>query len=171
MTDIKNIILRDFHALRWEEPVIMEKGVPGERGVLVPQAEKEVVDLVGDGVSVLGKMRRRKPPAIPEIAQSRLVRHYIRITSENLGSDNSLKISDGTCTTKYNPKIQEHLASRHPGCTEVHPLQDESTMQGIFQIMYEFEGILKAVSGLDKFSFQPGGGAHAVCSNSSVIRA
>jgi glycine dehydrogenase subunit 2 len=169
--DIQNVQLRDFHALRWEEPVIMEKSVPGERGVLVPAAEEAVVKEVGDGVSVLGDLKRKKAPALPEIAQSRLVRHYIRITAQNLGSDNALKISDGTCTTKYNPKVQEHLASRHPGCLEVHPLQDESTMQGVLQIMYEFESILKAISGLDKFSFQPGGGAHAVNSNASIIRA
>ena len=171
MTEIKDIQLRDFHALRWEEPVIMEKGVPGERGVLVPKAEAAVVELVGDGVSVLGDLKRKAPLAIPEIAQSRLVRHYIRITSENLGSDNALKISDGTCTTKYNPKVQEHLASRHPGCMEVHPLQDPDTMQGILEVFYGMEQFLKAISGLDKFSFQPGGGAHAVNSNSSVIRA
>lgn len=105
------------------------------------------------------------------MAQSRLVRHYIRITAENLGSDNVLKLTDGTCTNKYNPKVQEHVAAHHPGCTEVHPLQDESIMQGVFQIMHEMESILKSVSGLDKFSFQPGDGAHAVNSNASVIRA
>ncbi len=171
MTNIKDIQLRDFHALRWEEPVIMEKGVPGERGVLVPKAEQSIVDLVGNGVSVLGSLKRKSPPALPELAQPRLVRHYIRITAENLGSDNALKLTDGTCTMKYNPKVQEHLAARHPGITEVHPLQDVDTMQGILEIFAKTEEYFKAISGLDRFSFQPGGGAHAVNSNSSVIRA
>lgn len=171
MTAIKDIRLRDFHALRWDEPLLMEKSVPGERGVLVPQAEEGIRDLVGDGVSVLGDLARKTLPALPEIAQSLLIRHYTRITAQNLGSDNSLKISDGTCTTKYNPKVQEHLAARHPGFTEVHPLQDPDTMQGILEICYRTEQFLKEVSGLDRFSFQPGGGAHAVCSNASIIRA
>ncbi len=128
MTNIKDIQLRDFHALRWEEPVIMEKGVPGERGVLVPKAES-IVDLVGNGVSVLGSLKKEIASRTAELAQPRLVRHYIRITAENLGSDNALKLTDGTCTMKYNPKVQEHLAARHPGITEVHPLQDVDTMR------------------------------------------
>lgn len=171
MTKIKDIKIRDFHALRWDEPVIMEMSVPGERGVLVPKAEETVQQLVGDGVSVLGALKRKVAPAIPEVAQSILVRHYNRITAQNLGSDNSLKISDGTCTTKYNPKVQEHLAVKHPGITEVHPLQDIDTLQGALEICYKTEQYLKEISGLDKFSFQPGGGAHAVNSNASVIRA
>lgn len=171
MTANKEIKLRDFHALRWEEPVIMEKGTPGARGVLVPQAEAEIVEMVGDGLGQLGKLRRKTPPAIPEISQPQLTRHYIRITAENLGSDNALKISDGTCTNKYNPKVQEHLAAKHPGLNEVHPLQAPETMQGILQIIYGMEVFLKEISGMDKFSFQPGGGAHAVNANASVIRA
>lgn len=171
MTKISDIKLRDFHALRWEEPVIMEMGTPGERGVLPPVAEPAIWDEIGDGLSVLGAMKRRKAPAIPELGQQQLCHHYYHITAENLGSDNSLKISDGTCTTKYNPKVQEHLAARHAGMTEVHPLQDPDTMQGILEICYRTEGFLKELSGMDKFSFQPGGGAHAVCSNASVVRA
>ena len=171
MTANKEIKLRDFHALRWEEPVIMEKGVPGQRGVLVPQAEKEIAEMVGDGLGQLAGLRRKNPPAIPEISQPQLTRHYMRITAENLGSDNALKISDGTCTNKYNPKVQEHIASRHPGLTEVHPLQAPETIQGLLEIIYGMEVFLKEVSGLDKFSFQPGGGAHAVNANASVIRA
>ena len=170
MKAIKDIKLRDFHALRWEEPVIMEMSTPGERGVLVPQTEEQIVNVV-EGTAALGSLRRKEAPAIPEISQVRLVRHYERITAENLGSDNSLKISDGTCTQKYNPKFQEHVFAHNPGFTEVHPLQDESTMQGVLELMYKTEQYLKAISGLDKFTFQPGGGAHAVMSNASVIRA
>ena len=59
MTKIKDIKIRDFHALRWDEPVIMEMNVPGERGVLVPKAEETVQQLVGDGVSVLGALKRK----------------------------------------------------------------------------------------------------------------
>lgn len=171
MKDIKDIKLRDFHALRWDEPILMEKSTPGQRGILVPETEEAIEKVVGDGISVLGSLKRKNPPALPEISQPLLVRHYIRITAENLGSDNALKISDGTCTTKYNPKVQEHLASKHPGILEVHPLQDIDTLQGVLEIFYKMEQILKEVSGLDKFSFQPGGGAHAINSNASVIRA
>lgn len=171
MKDIKDIKLRDFHALRWDEPILMEKTVPNERGVLVPKIEDAIEELIGDGVSVLKSLKRKEPAKLPEIAQPQLTRHYMRITAQNLGSDNALKLTDGTCTQKYNPKVQEHISARHPGVVEVHPLQNEDTIQGILEIYYKMEQVLKEVSGLDKFSFQPGGGAHAVNSNASVIRA
>ena len=63
---------------------------------------------------------------------------------------------------KYSPKVQEHMAARHPGITEIHPAQDPDTMQGVLEIYYKLEGFLKEISGLDAFSLQPGGGAHGV---------
>ena len=149
----------------------MEKSTPGHRGVLIPLVEKEIEEIVGDGLTQFGELCRKLPPALPEISQPQLTRHYIRVTAQNLGSDNALKLTDGTCTNKYNPKVQEHVAARHPGLTEVHPLQEPETMQGILEFVYETEHFMKEISGMDKFSFQPGGGAHAVNSNASVIRA
>jgi len=166
-------LLRDnYHQARWDEPIIFEMSVPGERGVLVPMASEEIASQVGDGASAIpASLRRKKAPALPEVNQMRVNRHYYHLSQETLGTDVTLGISEGTCTMKYSPKVQEHMASRHPGIVEVHPHQDPETMQGLLEIYYKVEQFLKEVSGMDAFSLQPGGGAHAVYTNASIIRA
>ena len=79
----------------------------------------------------------------------RVNRHYMRLSQETLGTDVNIDISQGTCTMKYSPKIQEHVATRNPGMAEIHPLQDESTIQGILHVYYQFEQFLKEISGMD----------------------
>ena len=113
---------------------------------------------------------RRRPPALPEISQNRVLRHYMRLSQENLGADLNIDVGQGTCTMKYSPKVNDQLA-RLPGMAELHPLQPEETVQGILEIMYRFEGFLKAISGLDAFSLQPGAGSAAIYANASIIRA
>lgn len=168
----KQTLLRKFHQARWDEQIIFEMSVPGERGVLVPQAEEAIRAEVGDGVSLIpGDLRRKEPAALPEVNQMRVLRHYLHLSQETLGTDLNIDISQGTCTMKYSPKVQEHIASRNPGISEVHPLQAPETLQGILEMYYKFEGFLKEISGLDYFSFQPGGGAHGVFTNASIIRA
>ncbi|MBI9083443.1 MAG: aminomethyl-transferring glycine dehydrogenase subunit GcvPB [Desulfobacterales bacterium] len=164
--------VRRFHQARWDEEIIYELSVPGQRGVLVPQAEKEIVDAVGDGVSVIPEaLRRSTPPALPEVSQPRIVRHYARLSQETLGVDVTPDISMATCTMKYSPKVQEHIAARHPGLIHVHPLQPEETLQGLLEIFYQLEKFFCEISGLDHFSFQPGGGAHAIFTNAAIMRA
>ena len=142
----KNTLLRKFHQARWDEQIIFEMSVPGERGVLVPRAEEGIRDEVGDGVSVIpDNLRRKEPAALPEINQMRVVRHFMHLSQETLGTDLNIDISQGTCTMKYSPKVQEHIASRDPGITEVHPLQDPDTLQGILEMYYKFEGFLKEI--------------------------
>jgi len=167
----KNTLLRKFHQARWDEEIILEMSVPGERGILVPRAEEGIRAEIGEGVSVLGNLRRKVPPALPEVNQMRINRHYMRLSQETLGTDVNIDISQGTCTMKYSPKFQEHLAARHPGMTEIHPLQDEDTIQGILEMYYKLEQFLKEISGMDYFCFQPGGGAHGVFTNVSIVRA
>lgn len=168
---MENITLRDFHQARWNEPVIMEMSTEGERGILVPLAEKEIKAKVGDGVSVLGNIKRKSQLALPEVNQPLVNRHYIRLSQENQGADNSLGISQGTCTLKYSPKVQEHTVARHPGLVGVHPLQAEESMQGILNIYYETEQIMKEIGGMDRVSFLPASGGHAIYSNAQIISA
>ena len=163
--------LRRFHQARWDEPIIFELSQPGQRGILVPQVEDEIKQVVGDVLSTLPDgMRRKQPPALPEIAQPQVVRHYVRLSQENLGVDLNADIGQGTCTMKYSPKVNEQLA-RMPQMADLHPLQEKETVQGILEIMYRFEQILKEISGLDAFSFQPGAGSQAIYANASIIRA
>lgn len=168
----KDTLLRKFHQARWDEQIIFEMSVPGERGVLVPKAQAAVEAEVGDGVSAIPEaLRRKSAPALPEVNQMRVNRHYMHLSQETLGTDVNIDISQGTCTMKYSPKVQEHLAARNPNITEIHPLQDPETLQGVLEVYYKLEQFLKEISGLDAFSLQPGGGAHAVFTNASVIRA
>ena len=168
----KHTLLRKFHQARWDEDMIFEMSVPGERGVLVPGAEEGIRAEVGEGISAIpDDLRRKKPPALPEVNQLRVVRHFTRLSQETMGVDVTADMSMATCTMKYSPKVQEHVAARHPGMTEVHPLQDEDTIQGILEMYFKLEQFLKEISGLDHFCFQPGGGAQAIFTNACIVRA
>ncbi|MCK5617113.1 aminotransferase class V-fold PLP-dependent enzyme, partial [Candidatus Pacearchaeota archaeon] len=173
MEDItkKRSRIRRFHQAKWDEPIIFELSQEGERGILLPEFEDEVKKEVGDIFQTIPKnMQRKKLPKLPEMSQSRVLRHFIRLSQETLGTDLNIDVGQGTCTMKYSPKINELLA-RMPQMTALHPLQDEETVQGILEVMYKFKQILKEISGLDEFSLQPGAGSQAIYTNASIIRA
>jgi glycine dehydrogenase subunit 2 len=86
-----------------------------------------------------------------------------------MGMETGVDIGEGTCTMKYSPKVNEALV-RLPQVTELHPLQNEETLQGLLEILYRLEGFLKEISGMDAFSFQPGGGSHATYTNACLVR-
>jgi len=163
--------LRRFHQARWDEPIIFELSREGQRGILVPEVEEEIKDQVGDVLATLPEtMRRKKAPHLPELSQPQVLRHYLRLSQENLGADLNIEIGQGTCTMKYSPKINDQLAGQ-PKLAELHPLQDEDTVQGILEIMYRFEGMLKEISGMDRFTLQPAAGSAAIYTNVSIMRA
>lgn len=166
-----NSKVRNFHQAKWDEPIVFELTTKGERGILIPEVEREIEEMVGDGTSVLPEnMVRREPPALPEISQMRVLKHYLRLSQQCLGADVNVDIGQGTCTMKYSPKVNEVL-SRSPQVTELHPLQDESTVQGALEIMYKLGMFLKEISGMDAFTFQPGGGSSAILAMASIIQA
>jgi glycine dehydrogenase subunit 2 len=163
--------LRRFHQARWDEPVLFELSRPGQRALLVPEPEPGIRAVTGDVLATLpAGMRRQEPPHLPELSQPQVVRHYFRLSQENLGTDLNIDVGQGTCTMKYSPKVHEQLV-RMPEMTGLHPLQDESTVQGILEIFYRFEQILKAISGMERFSMQPGAGSAAIYTAASMIRA
>jgi glycine dehydrogenase subunit 2 len=162
---------RNFQQAKWDEPIIFELTNKGERGILVPQAEEEIEAKVGDGISAIPtNMCRKTPPALPELGQMQVLKHYLRLSQENLGADLNVDIGQGTCTMKYNPKINEQIAS-NPKVTELHPFQSEETVQGILEILYEMDLFLRQISGLDAFSLQPGSGSQAILAMASVMQA
>ena len=175
-TEVKNMRiqkpgLRRFHQARWDEPIIFELSVPGQRGVLVPELEDGIRETAGNVLDDLPqKMRRNNPPHLPELSQPQVLRHYIRLSQENLGTDVNIDVGQGTCTMKYSPKINDQLA-RAPKMIDLHPLQDEETVQGALEIFYRFEQILKEISGMDRFSLQPGAGSAGIYTNAAIIRA
>ncbi len=162
---------RNFHQAKWDEPVIYELSNEGERGILFPEIEQEIENIIGDGLSKLPEsMIRQKPPNLPEISQMRVLKHYLRLSQQTLGADFNVDIGQGTCTMKYSPKINEKLASSHK-LIALHPAQDEDTVQGILEIIHKLDLFLREISGLDKFTFQPGGGSQAILAMASIIYA
>jgi glycine dehydrogenase subunit 2 len=163
--------LRRFHQARWDEPIVFELSCEGQRGVLPPPVEPGIRREVGDVLAELPPgLRRTQPPALPEISQPQVLRHYDRLSQENLGADLNIDVGQGTCTMKYSPKVNDQLA-RSPRMADLHPLQDEGTVQGILEIMYRFEQILKEISGMYRFSLQPAAGSAAIYTNVAIIRA
>ena len=165
----KNKRLRDFHQAKWDEEIIFELHTPGERGIFIPEVENGIEAEVGDGISAIPEnMKRKKPPALPELSQMRVLKHFLRLSQHTLGGDLNIDIGQGTCTVKYNPKINETL-SLSPKATEIHPYQDESTLQGSLEIMYKLDLFLRGISGLDRFSFQPSSGSAAILAMASIV--
>ncbi len=163
--------LRRFHQARWDEPIIFELSREGQRGILVPEVEPGMRAVTGDVLATLPSwLRREQPAALPELAQPQVLRHFVRLSQENLGADLNIDVGQGTCTMKYSPKVNDQLA-RMPTMADLHPLQDEATVQGILEILYRFEQILKEISGMDRFSLQPRAGSAGIYANASIIRA
>jgi glycine cleavage system P protein (glycine dehydrogenase) subunit 2 len=156
-----------YHAAVWDEPVVMTMGHPGRRGLIVPRAGKKVEKAVGSAARLIPpSMRRRERPSLPEMSEPEVRRHYLHLAQETLGM---MGISlFGTCTMKYNAPVNEAVAAR---LAEVHPYQDEDTLQGVLQIVFGFDQILRELSGMDQFIFQPGGGADAAYTHCCVTRA
>ncbi|MGD2200141.1 MAG: aminomethyl-transferring glycine dehydrogenase subunit GcvPB [Candidatus Bathyarchaeota archaeon] len=161
--------LRPYHAPAWSEPIIHELGRRGERGIRIPRVEKGIDEAVGGVEELLpGKMVRRDPPALPELSQPHVLRHYLRLSQMTLGMELDIDLGVGTCTMKYSPKVNEGLAAM---IADVHPLQDEGTMQGLLEIVHRFGDVfLREVSGMDAFSFQPAGGSAAAYTNACIMR-
>jgi glycine dehydrogenase subunit 2 len=163
--------VRRFHQARWDEPVIFELSNPGARGILIPEVGEVVAESAGDVLAGIPEpLRRSAAPRLPEMSQVHVLRHYLRLSQETLGADLNIDVGQGTCTMKHSPKVNEQLA-RLPEISELHPLQDEETVQGILEIYYRFEQILREISGMERFTFQPGAGSQAIYTNASIIRA
>ncbi len=108
--------------------------------------------------AVPDKFLRRNLTNLPEVSELQIVRHYTGLSKRNIGVDSSF-YPLGSCTMKYNPKVNEDIAAL-PGFTRIHPFENEEDVQGALKVMYEFEYMLKALSGMDALTLQPAAGAH-----------
>lgn len=164
-------VRENFHQAKWDEELIFELHKPGERGIIVAPVEKGIAAEVGDGLSALpAHMVRQAPPALPEVGQMRVAKHFMRLSQETLGGDFNIDIGQGTCTMKYNPKINDVLAA-NPRMSRLHPLQDARTVQGALQVLHELDLTMREISGMDRFSFQPASGSAAILNMVSIIQA
>jgi len=112
---------------------------------------------------------RKIPAALPEVSQVDLMRHYTGLSRRNFGVDSGF-YPLGSCTMKYNPKVNEDVC-RYPGFSLIHPLQHEETVQGALELLYEMDQYLAEISGMDAVTMQPVAGAHGELTGLKLIRA
>jgi glycine dehydrogenase subunit 2 len=115
------------------------------------------------------KFLRENPPRLPEVSEVQLVRHFTRLSQRNFCVDTHF-YPLGSCTMKYNPKVNERVASLD-GFAHLHPYQPEEDAQGILQLMWEMEQFLKEICGMSRFSLQPSAGAHGELLGMMLVRA
>jgi glycine dehydrogenase subunit 2 len=159
-----------FKQATWEEPLIFELGHKCYRGYVVPEVEDTIRQQVGNVDNLLPEETRRQQPAmLPEISEVEVVRHFTRLSQMNYGVDLGI-YPLGSCTMKYNPKINDALATL-PSLTHVHPYQDENTVQGVLQILYTLGRWLAEITGTHEVSLQPSAGAHGEFLGTLIMRA
>lgn len=159
-----------FHQAAWDEPLILTIGREGRRGVIPPQSGSGISSVVGDVLATIPpSLRRSEPPQLPELSQPEVLRHYSRLSQMVMANNVAVSLGLGTTTMKYNPPIHESLV-RSPKLAEVHPFQDEETVQGILEVMFELGEQLKAISGMHKFTLQPGGGSQGIFINALMMK-
>ena len=113
-------------------------------------------------------LKRIEPAKLPQVSELDVVRHYTKLSTMAFGVDNGF-YPLGSCTMKYNPKVNEVVASLD-GFTSMHPLQDVSTVQGCLEVMYDLLGKLSAITGMDWGTLQPCAGAHGEYTGLKIIR-
>jgi len=148
-----------FKQATWEEQVIFKLGKKGRSGHAVPEAEEEVQSAVGNVNDLFPEnMRRIGKLGLPELSEVEVARHFMRLSEMNYGIDSGL-YPLGSCTMKYNPRINEVLAGLTTLST-IHPYQDDSTVQGILEILYKLERWLGEITGTYEVCLHPAAGAH-----------
>lgn len=147
-------------------PLIFEISKPGRIGYSLPEIDVPETDI--DRLLPEDYIRTEEPE-LPEVSELDIIRHYTALSKRNHGVDSGF-YPLGSCTMKYNPKINEDVA-RLPGFAHIHPLQDESSVQGALELMYDLMGHLKEITGMDEVTLQPAAGAHGEWTGLMLIRA
>jgi glycine dehydrogenase subunit 2 len=141
--------------------LIFERSVPGRHCTILPQCDVPVVNL--------GEQARTTKLHLPEVSENDISRHYTELAKETHGvNDGAYPL--GSCTMKYNPKINE-ATSALPGFANIHPLQPEETVQGCLEVLHTSEKLLTAITGMDAMTFQPAAGAHGEFTGLLLIKA
>jgi glycine dehydrogenase subunit 2 len=143
------------------EPLIFEKSVPGRKGYAFPKLDVPEQPLF--------PVELREDLDLPEVSELDVVRHYTRLSQMNFSIDTHF-YPLGSCTMKYNPKINDELASL-AGFSEIHPFQPEHHVQGALELMYSLQEILGEITGMDAVSLQPAAGAHGELAGLLMVRA
>jgi glycine dehydrogenase subunit 2 len=151
--------------LSFESALIFEQGAPERSGVSLDSADFPSVD----ANEAFGAMARRRPARLPEVSEPEVVRHYVRLSQQNFAIDTGM-YPLGSCTMKYNPKVNE-WACRLPGFSKLHPYLPDSLVQGALELMWRLEQGLAEVCGMDRVSLHPAAGAQGELAGLMMIRA
>jgi len=150
------------HGLQHEEPLVFERVHEEPVSIHLPGVE-------GDLPDDLTSFSRREVAGIPGLSEPETVRHFVRLSQWNHGIETGF-YPLGSCTMKYNPRVNETLA-RLPGLAQLHPDQPEHTVQGILALLYELQEWLGEITGLPHVTLQPAAGAHGELTGLMLIRA
>ena len=157
-----------FRQARFEEPLIFELSRPGAHGFEFPKLEPELERSLEEALNEIPEELRREDLNLPELSELDVVRHFTRLSEMNYSITTGM-YPLGSCTMKYNPVLNEEVASS-PKVLDIHPLQPEETVQGCLKLLYDLEQLLKRLTGMDRFSFQPSAGAHGEFLGCLIIR-
>jgi len=152
--------------MRKTKALLFEMSRSGRQGYSLPPCdvpEKPLEQLLPE------PLRRSAAPALPELSENEIVRHYTELSTRNFGVDTGF-YPLGSCTMKYNPKVNEETAVL-PGFAGLHPCQLPETVQGGLELLYNMELSLKALTGMDRFTLQPAAGAHGELTGLMIIQA
>ncbi len=134
-----------------DEPLLWEKGKSGRTAFSMPDLD------VPEAITTIDKELLGEGPDFPDLSEVDVVRHYTRLSTWNFGVDTGM-YPLGSCTMKYNPKINEKMAAT-PGITASHPLLGDELSQGSLKILFELQNLLTSLTGMDKACLQPSAGA------------
>ncbi|MGB6408421.1 MAG: aminomethyl-transferring glycine dehydrogenase subunit GcvPB, partial [Planococcus donghaensis] len=148
------------------QALIFELTKEGRVGYSLPTLDVPEVDL---SELLPTDLIRTEAAELPEVSELDIMRHYTALSNRNHGVDSGF-YPLGSCTMKYNPKINESVA-RFPGFANIHPLQDEKTVQGALELMFDLQEHLKEITGMDEVTLQPAAGAHGEWTGLMMIRA
>ncbi|MBN2562586.1 MAG: aminomethyl-transferring glycine dehydrogenase subunit GcvPB [Phycisphaerae bacterium] len=148
------------------EPLIFERSVRGACAVDLGTSEVPTADPKD---TVPAALLADEPPPLPEVGELELVRHYARLGARLFSIDANF-YPLGSCTMKYNPRVNEWAAAL-PGFTALHPLQADADMQGALELLYHLRTFLAEIAGLDEVSLQPAAGAHGEMTSLMVVNA
>ncbi len=148
-----------------QEAPIFEQGSPGRTGASLPPLDVPAVD----PKTHFGALARQKDPELAEVSEVEVTRHFTRLSRWNYAIDIGL-YPLGSCTMKYNPKVNERVA-RMPGFAGLHPMQSPSTLQGALRLLWSLERLLCEIGGFTRATLQPAAGAHGELAGLMMIRA
>ncbi|UJF34409.1 aminomethyl-transferring glycine dehydrogenase subunit GcvPB [Paenibacillus hexagrammi] len=145
--------------------LIFEMSHPGRVAYAIPECDVPEADL---SELIPSQYQRKTPAELPEVYEVDVIRHYTSLSRRNFGIDNGF-YPLGSCTMKYNPKINEDVA-RFPGFAKIHPYQPEESLQGAMELLYNLQHDLQAITGMDCVTLQPAAGAHGEWTGLMMIR-